>query len=50
MEIGKYTLERQENNDCDDLIWIYITDDGEGMTINEERFESLLDDYYKENF
>ena len=49
MKIGKYTLERQED-EGGDLIWIYLTDDGEGMATSEERLEALFDEFYKENF
>ena len=51
IQIGEYRIVQGDDNPCEhpEKLWLY-RDGGEGMEIRSSALESLLDDYFKQNF
>lgn len=46
IQIGKYIIEPIDNN----IVFLSIYKDGEGMGVNIKDLERIIDDFYNKNF
>lgn len=45
IDLGKYRLEYSDSE-----WWLVLIGDGEGMTIDMDKFNEMVDKFYKDNF
>ena len=51
IQFGQYRIEQGDANPCEfpEKLWLFNESDG-GMEIRSAAIESILDDYFKQNF
>lgn len=50
IQIGKFTIEKRQDRDGIEYLFIQIIGDGEGMQCSEADLEKAISDFYHENF